>query len=232
MDKIELRYANDPLSSLAKWTPVEDSWRTPAENWVVVHDLYHHTLDDTGSLAEELATLGAEYYICHQPLFQQLPLLVEPNPCLPVPGFNAMTCAAAGIVGLKAEDDCEDLDEFLMQTVPAPAMPEFEHLFEEVERSAVLQLAEMMEGREKEPDVQRALAAFSQKGVIASWVRRGYLQAKTRFPDHPRIQNAWAAAEAQLLSMASSIQPGGVLLAVRNGYDATFSEEASALPKI
>ena len=231
MDRIELRYANQPLG-LAKWTPLEDSWRTPAENWVVVHDLYHHALNDTGSLAEELATLGAEFYICHQPVFQQLPLVDELNPCLPPPGFNAITCAAAGIVGMKAEDDFEDFDEFLMQAVPTQAVPEHEHLFAEAERSAVLQFVEMMEGREKEPAVQQAMTAFSQKGVIASWVRWGYLQAKIRFPDHERIANAWKQAEAQLLSMARRIPPGGVLVAVRDGYDATFSEEAPALAKV
>ena len=47
-----------------------------------------------------------------------------------------MTNAAAGIVGVKVGDDCEDPDEFLMLAVAVQAVPEYEHLFAEAERSA------------------------------------------------------------------------------------------------
>lgn len=63
-----LRYKRTDTDRLGPWQPVDSSWRTAASAGLVTHDIYHHLPGDTGTFAQEIATIGAEWFIDVQPL--------------------------------------------------------------------------------------------------------------------------------------------------------------------
>jgi hypothetical protein len=62
------RYRRTNESRLGDWLPVDSTWKTAASAGLVAHDIYHHFPSDTGSYAQEVAALGAEWYVDLQPL--------------------------------------------------------------------------------------------------------------------------------------------------------------------
>lgn len=57
------RYRRTDLDRMGEWAPVGSSWKTAASAGLVAHDMFHHLPTDTGTFAQEVASLGAEWYI-------------------------------------------------------------------------------------------------------------------------------------------------------------------------
>ena len=62
------RYRRVESTRAGDWKPLDSSWKSEASAGLVGHDMYHHLPDDTGTFAEELATIGAEWYVDRKPL--------------------------------------------------------------------------------------------------------------------------------------------------------------------
>jgi len=67
-EPIVQRYRRTDQARLGDWVSVDSTWKTPASSALVVHDIYHHLPTDKGTFAQEVAALGAEWYIDIQPL--------------------------------------------------------------------------------------------------------------------------------------------------------------------
>ena len=225
---LEFRYQFRPKAPPdTRWLPLTRAWQGSACSWLVLHDMYHHLPTDTGTLAEELATLGAEYYI----VFEGTGL--SPEFCgsgeeVTAPGLNALVSSAAGIVGSAKEDCTHGPDSFRLARLETPPVSEeLNPIFMSAEKSAAGQLAELIEG-DSDLEWNAALAAFREEGLISSWLRSGYLNAKARFPDRERIQDAWKAAEAVLRNHEKGMAENETLVISLHDYDAIFRTEPVA----
>jgi len=217
----EIAYRRVPSGLGRGWLPLGDTWRTIACNWLMAHDLYHHEPDDRGELCEELATLGAEYYVCEEPLDPPGHRLSDED-SLPPPGMNCLTRSAAGIVGMLWEAGTADPQQFVFEFADCAPLPttDAERIFEAVERSAICQLEEMLDGISDDEDWAGALREFSRPGLIASWIRKGYRSAAARFPDQARVREGWNAARQQISQLDPPL--GAIVIARLRGYDASF----------
>lgn len=151
---------------------------------MVAHDLYHHCAGDTGSLVDELASLGAEHYISFENS-QPFPGGEHSTP----PGLSSIQRSAASIVGMAWEALASPRKFKLEACRHEPGYPCLNHFFIEAEKSAVYELR-FLSG---EPESSRdpwfsALKKFATPGVIASWVNKGYHDARTRFPDQLAVR--------------------------------------------
>lgn len=222
---LEFRYQYRPKAPPdQRWLPLSRAWQDSASHWLVLHDVFHHLPEDTGTLAEELASLGAEYYILHEgtglsPEFCRTSEEVAP------PGLNALITGACGIVGMAKEDCTHGPSQFNLAPIETASVPdESNAIFMAAETSAVSQLAEMLEG-DPDPEWKAAYASFSKQGLISSWVRSGFLNAKTRFPDRERIQAAWKKAEEGIRDQAGKMAEYETLSISVPEYDAIFKIE-------
>ncbi|VTU41958.1 MULTISPECIES: hypothetical protein [unclassified Variovorax] len=221
MESLELKYRRLPADASDSWEPLPGTFRSAANNWLVVHDLFHHLPHDRGSLAEELATLGAEYYVNYEGS-GLLGAYDTAAAGLPTPGLNALTRSAAGVVGMAYEAG-EGPEVFDLRPTTAPVACELaESVFVATERSAVAELEHLLWGMGNEPEWQAAKKAFCTPGLVASWVRQGYQGAKARYPDQARARAGWNEAVELLFTVGSKAQPDAVLVASRRGYSASF----------
>lgn len=192
-----------------------------ADSWLIAHDLYHHLPGDS-TLADELATVGAEYYVCYEDTG------TSDGSELPPPGKNALEGAAAGIVGMCFDSDTTHLSFRLAKARGKLEVPETAAaIFNDSEVSAVAQLREMLEGNDDKPWL-RSLERFSRPGVASSWVARGYLNARKRFPDQLRVRENWHEAQRRINALAPSAPLGSVLRATRTGYELHLQLQAPA----
>lgn len=220
---VSLEYRRSVLQGGAPWIPAALGWRSPANSWLLAHDMYHHLPQDSGTVAEELATLGAEYYVCHEPL--------DSGKDDSLSGLQALQQSAAGIVGSAFESDRNGAVDFcLWHAATARVSDAAWGIFTAVAMSAVVQLAEMLEGND-DPEWMAALHSFSMDGVVASWLISGYAAAQIRFPDQRHVRKSWQEALHQLQELESSTQDGTRLTAtLGQGSDRLQLEVASPSP--
>lgn len=204
-----LDYMRAATSAGEPWCPIGDGWRSPCNSWLVAHDQFHHLPGDVGSLCEELATLGAEYYVCHEPL--------APSPwpgdadALPPPGLNSLVRSAAGIVGMAFESEHSGAEEFVIRQTSGPRVPGTTwNIFTCAGTSAAGQLRELVEGTD-DPEWLRALESFEAPNVAASWIAAGYSNAQARFSSQADVRAKWEQAVTQLRDLEKSTPHGAIL---------------------
>lgn len=196
------------------WKPVDSSWQTAAEPWVVVHDLYHHLPGDGGSFEEELRTLGAQYYVDFGP----------PGPhdteCLP--GQRAIERAASSIVAMvvEAKGPCA----LQVSTRSVPKQDTFaEMVFAAAAASAKLEFDSTFPTQTNDSDVEDARACFADVERLTACVREGYALAAQRFPDREAVRKGRDAAQAALDKLTNTSKPGDQLKCVLQGYNTQFT---------
>lgn len=204
------------------WQPIGTEWRTTAGAWLVTHDLYHHQPGDQGSLAEELATLGAEYYINHE---LTTDLTDQDLVDLPPPGLNPVSRSAAGIVGIALECDTISVEDLVLSLAsPTPVANSIaERVFQAAAESALAELDYIA----PDPDFPEWAAvrnAFSLE-VVASWIRAGYWQAQKRFPDQARVRNAFEEGLKLIKQLSTTVEIGTVMTFNLSGYNVEVIEE-------
>lgn len=206
------------------WQPLDSEWRTTAGAWLVAHDLYHHQPGDQGSLAEELATLGAEYYINHE---CDIVVTAQDPAVLPPPGLNALSRSAAGVVGIALESDTLGAEDLVLSPAEPTtiANPIAERVFQSAAESAIAE----MEYIAPDPDFPEWAAvrkAFSLE-VVAGWIRAGYRQAQQRFPDQSRVRHAFDAAFKQVKQLSATTEIEAIMTVSLTGYDAHLIVESN-----
>lgn len=184
------RYRRTDQDRLGPWVPVDSSWKTTASAGLVAHDIYHHLPGDTGTFADEVAALGAEWYIDVQ-------RTSRPVSAWPVSGFerNAQDTLfnAADSTGPKPLELPE-------RTAPSLSGPEME-FFQGLAGRLSAKLLNIDKGWEAD------LAGFEQRFVEnLLW---GYALAKERFPDQKEVRRASQALIAELSALDESQVPLG-----------------------
>lgn len=217
----ELRFRNTGKGDEC-WLPLEGNWRTAACNWLVAHDLYHHEPNDKGSLAEELASLGAEYYVCHEDRAVSF-IPEEGEPELPPPGLNALARSAAGIIGISMESEHLGAEDFALEPSGIAPLDDkvAEYVFRAAAESAAAELNHLAADNDL-PEWAPVREAFEQPEVVASWIRLGYVNAQRRFPEQLRVRQAFEAASKAVWEIGFKTGHGAVLTARRQGYDTTL----------
>lgn len=202
-----MQFVHQPGSPDEYWLPRKRRWQDAGDSWLVAHDLYHHYVEDTGTLEEELASLGAEYYICFE----------EPN-SLPTyeltapPGLNAMQRSAASIVGITWDAGAAPR-KFRIEPCPhEPKYPLENPLFIEGELSAAYELTYLAgEPSNSRDPWYRAVKSFTAPGTVASWINKGYFDARYRFPNQIRVREAFNELITQLNNLHCSLEDSALI---------------------
>ena len=193
-----------------EWQSIDATWKTPASAGLVSHDVYHHLPGDTGTFAEEVATLGAEWYIERQPLGTRLPKSGEKH--LKTMERNTRDTVQNAVESREAHPYA--MPRRHVQALSAEETAYFDHLA----RVAFEELAQ---------------AGVSNHYVQADFHLRflenllwGYEQAKTRFPDQAAVREGSAALSATLAYMDKSEVPfGHEVTLTLEGYTCTVTYE-------
>jgi hypothetical protein len=177
---------------------------------------------DTGTLSEEIATLGAEYYMNHEEngtsdLGQGLDSDLEP------PGLRALVSSAAGVMGMAVTVLDLPAHKIQLQSIREPRLSdEIERIFGAVATSAYRQLVEVLREKRGWEDV---LAQFELNEPMVALMRRGYRLCRHRFPDQALARQRFQAASIRLHELAGTVEEGALLVARREGYDLSFQFE-------
>ena len=226
MDSLELTYRRTEETAGARWQPLPGTFASAVDNGLVVHDLFHPLPASQGSLADELARLGAEYYLHHEGA-GRLQLLDKKAAALPPSGLNVLARSAAEVVGRVFALRQPEPGELMLGHSGALAdCPTAERVFAAAERSATAGLERLVWGAEGDAELMAAKNAFCAPGVVASWLRHGWQAARLRYPDQARARAAWTQAQELLHELGKAARPDTVLVARRDGYAATFSVAA------
>ena len=193
------------------WQPMDSEWRTAACEWLVAHDVYHHQVGDSGALGQELASLGAEYFIC----YQGKALRHEfggPSNSVCTPGEVALVNSAAGIVGTVFENSCDMLAEFHLgrPALPPSAQSLIPPQALEVFVKAAVSATSMMQ------ELSLPIAPGTQ-GVILNWVMSGYLWAQETYPDQAAAHAGFESLISDLRQVRYKATPGDILQVKREG---------------
>ena len=192
-----LRYRRSDSTRGDVWNPIGAAWRTRASSWVVAHDLYHHLPGDTGTFAEEIATMGAEYYVNHEGS-----TLTEIDP----PGQNALIGVAASIVGLVF-----DLSRDAKRTFELPNLcterlsADIESVFAIAARSAFDQMRDMAND---EPGWETVLETYERLEPFVEWMRRGYRDAQHRYPDQMKVRQSMERLYREVRALEAETDEG------------------------
>lgn len=157
-----LRYRYEVGAGENCWSPLTLTWASPADAWLVAHDLVHHLPEDDGTVAHEIASLGAELFCSKGSL---------PD------GIESLISVAASLPGLCFEA-CAMPSAFMLPSAP-PSDCDLSGL-EVLERSAVGELEALLSAC-PEPDWARAIEEFSRPGAVCAWIRYGFSRAQSRF---------------------------------------------------
>lgn len=216
-----ITYIKMPARSDGCWKVKGSSWPTLAGPWLIAHDLFHHAPGDTGSLAEELATIGAELYICHEDDgMAALPQDAWVEGTSLHRALIALSSNTVGIVGMPFDEGIADPALYDLATCQESATlsPALEYLLDCCARDAVSGLAEIV-GRDE--DWASARAAFTVDRVRAL-MRLGYHHAQMRFPDRVAVHDAFLTAKKTIANYGSA--PEGTEITVhRSGLVVTIN---------
>lgn len=185
------RYRRTDQHRLGDWEPVGSTWKTAASPGLVAHDMYRHLPGDTGTFAQELAALGAEWYIGVQPLRE-----------------GEVATWSLETFDRNVEDtvlnalDSEEEKPFFLASKEAQPLRDSEMChFEDLARNVQRTLEDRSDPKaERCPDfVQRFVAHLVD----------GYRQAQVRFPDQARVRRAIRELRSLLATLSESDVPFG-----------------------
>ena len=175
----------------------------PEDGWVVAHDVFHHTPDDTGTYAEEVSTFGAEFWFSvGEPEGRVATKLVD--------SWHGVMCltieqGTKGVAGLRLPPTPED--EALNLTHPQA------DFFGSIYRRALEQARSDFHDF-AEPALWDRLAADSMADRAIAWALRGLEWARSQWPD-PVAAQLWFDAVQKAAGPGS---PGEVLaVRIRGG---------------
>lgn len=203
------RYRRTDQDRLGEWAPVGSSWKSAASSGLVAHDIYHHLPTDVGTFAQEVASLGAEWYIDIRPLGATATGSID---SWPLSGFERNVVDTA----LNALDSREkapfDLPLHEAATLSALELDFFRLMARKVHKL----LVESADPRASErPDFENR---FVQNLL---W---GYAQAQSRFPDQERVREASLDLAFELANLDQSEVPyGHEVVITLNGYSCTVT---------
>jgi len=203
-NQVVQRYRRTDSDRLGQWAPVGSSWKTPASSGLVAHDIYHHLPSDTGSFAQEVASLGAEWYVDRQPL---------------TGGFAAMRPRDFEAFERNLLDtvlnalDSKERRPFCLPDVSAAALSklEMDHFYKLARKAYDILLASTDERA-------RDCEAFQARLVLN--LLQGYATAKERFPDQAAVRAGARALSDALADLDESEVPQGHELTITlEGYE-------------
>lgn len=200
------------------WEPMgQVASRTSGCSWVAVHDLFHHQPGEKGLLWEELATLGAEYYVNLEPLDGER---LGDKPA----GMNALMRNAEGIVA-QALNEAETLDA---NTLVLPAMTqrritgEAKWVFRAAATASREALKERIEGLSGVGDAQRVIEAFDRPGAIEDVIAWGYRQAVKRYGCQSAVRKGFDDA-LRRMKLLEGVNEGTVVHMMLAGCEASIT---------
>jgi hypothetical protein len=191
-----------------EWLPVGSRWKTAASAGLVSHDIYHHLPDDAGTFAEEVATLGAEWYIDMQPIGKPFQAVAERD----LRNLERNTVDTV----LNALDS-KEAQPFLLPSTDAPLLNDQEMaLFRSLASKVLTMLEESADARAAQRE------DFSNRFVQT--VLWGYAAAKARFPDQTAVRNGSMALRERLAYLDRNDVPYGHEVTVTlEGYRCTVT---------
>lgn len=190
------------------WMPVEKGWRSGADCWLVLHDLFHHQDTDDGSLEHELATVGAEYYVNGEGESGEGP---------------SVTLAAAGLIGVAYAEEGRGPEFFKLKAAPQSRVDDgVRAVLRTGFESAVAELFDLTGSCSCEAAWKRVRADFSRSKAALGWMVHGYAAARERFPDQEAARLGWDKGLERLNRMTNDARWGSVLVARRVGYSVKF----------
>ncbi len=199
------RYRRTDQDRLGQWEPVGSRWKSTASSGLVAHDLYHHLPGDTGTFAQEVASLGAEWYIDIQPLdgnFQS----ITPRQ------FKSFERNVTDTV-LNALDARERQPFVLPVRAPSPKTPPSEMTYFTRMADIALQVLD-------NSDDVRAVDREDFAARFVANLLQGIAQSKERFPDQRRVRRASATLSQSLADLELNEVPyGHEVTLTLSGYD-------------
>lgn len=199
------RYRRTDQDRLGEWASLDSTWKTPASSGLVAHDIYHHLPTDKGTFAQEVAALGAEWYINIQPISGP---------------FKEIRAEALASFTRNVSDtvlnalDYKERDPFTLPVREAsPVSAEEMAHFQSVACAAHQELLASPDPRTLVEDFQ---ARFVQNLL---W---GIDQARSRFPDQQAVRRGAQTLTFGLADLALSDVPVGHDITITlQGYDCT-----------
>lgn len=197
------------------WLPQGTEWQTEASSYLVSHDVYHHTPNDTGSFPEEVATFGAEWYVNIEALKA---------------GQRPDAEDAKG-----QERACMDVLEGMLIESKAPetfALPEVSYqALPGVADAHMLALGDFAADTLIQAKVldKSGKAAFAES--FRQYCRRGYWAARARFPDQKLVRAEFLSLVNRLNDLVDdedTLPEEHVLTIVREGARAELVYAADA----
>lgn len=199
---------------IGEWLPVDAPWKSIASAGLVVHDMYHHHPSDTGTFAQEVAALGAEWYIDIRPLnasrhaYQRDLDRFERNLVDSV--LNAI--------------DSSEPAPFLLPEKKAPALSAMEMQYFEAMADKVVKLL----STSNDP---RAVVTKECKARLVDNLLWGYAQACIRFPDQQAVRLGRQTLTDTLDRLDLSEVPyEHVVTLTLSGYDCTVDFDDADAP--
>ena len=220
-------YRRTDQDRLGQWAPVGSSWKSTASSGLVAHDIYHHLPADVGTFAQEVASLGAEWYVDIQALGS------NPAPRIdawPLSGFERNVIDTV----LNALDSREKRP-FHLPVHDAAALSETELAFFQLMAQRVHDILA------KSKDA-RALDRVNFEQRFVQNLLWGYAQAQARFPDQAAVRKGSKNLALDLANLELSDVPYGHEVAITlEGYrcvisysdaDALFLQEHEVMPAV
>lgn len=213
---VSLTYRRNAAFFTLPWVPVTKNWQSNADNWLIAHDLYHHRPWDQGTLFEELASFGAQYYVEHEG---------RPDSFI---SRESLFDGLEGTVGTAWEAFDATVDSFVVK--PSDFLNTFDPLELPVE---ILELSHTAEAFAKQYFYEKAGAPQDwtpefRAAVEHSWgesshqvskaVQAGYVQARRRFPEQRLIQESHVNAITELAEVENALSDGMPMTVTLTGY--------------
>jgi hypothetical protein len=169
---------------------------------------------DTGKLAEEMATFGAEYYVNYEHSAERR--------AIPLLELGAVAVVTEAATTSRLPDKACVLTSPLRRPLDANA----EEVFSAVAQAAFFQLEAALEARREDELASGKASVIPEirgKAFVAAamnLMRFGYRQARRRFPDQQRVRTAMSNLELVLRSLGTDMVPAGHNITLTlTGYD-------------
>jgi hypothetical protein len=220
------RYRRTDQDRLGEWASIDSTWKTPASSGLVAHDVYHHLPTDKGTFAQEVAALGAEWYIGIQPFSGN---------------FKEIRADALNSFARNVSDtvlnalDYKERDPFILPRRTAPGISAEElAYFQELACAAHQELLNSAD--------PRASHAEDFKARFVQNLLWGLNNARERFPDQRAVRRGSLQLSYDLADLDNSEVPVGHDITITlEGYDcrieftdadASFVEEYRPEPAV
>ncbi len=166
-------------------------WADRGDAWLTAHDVFHHLPGDTGSVAEEMMTFGAELWLEH-----------------PSQGLDGINYGSLEGVLAESYHGSRSLEKYVLPEVPfafrMPGRAVMER-FRAVTELGVTGAAERFDARFGEgcrrslPEEElRRFTCDENQTRCARWMALGYRVAQRRFPDPERGRELFGTLKVAL----------------------------------